>query len=346
MHEIGINVTGLNPHHGTTRNPYNTDHFTGGSSSGSAAAVAAGLVPIAIGADGGGSIRIPASLCGIVGLKCTFGRVSEFGAFPLDWSIAHIGPLAGSATDAALAYALIAGPDPQDPISLHQPLPSLHGWADLNLKGLKLGMYRSWFTHADSEVVAACEAMLKHYESMGCEIVDVIIPNLEANRVAHSVTILSEMTQAMNATYDKHHHEHGLDVRVNLAFARRFRATDYITAQRVRTRMMNHFAAAFRQADVILTPSTGIAAPPIKSGALPHGESDLSTTVEIMRFVTAANMTGLPAISFPVGYTQKGLPIGLQVMGKAWDEKTLLRLALAAEQVIERKKPQVHYGIL
>ncbi|MCL4274474.1 MAG: amidase [Anaerolineales bacterium] len=346
MHEIGINVFGLNPHHGTTRNPYNSDHFTGGSSSGSATAVAAGLVPIAIGADAGGSIRIPASFCGLVGLKATFGRISEHGAFPLDWSIAHIGPLAWSAADAALTYALISGPDPKDPASLHQPLPSLKGWDDLNFKGLKLGVYWDWFRHADAEIVAACEAMLKEYEKMGCEIVEIVIPNLEANRVAHSVTILTEMAQAMHATYDEHHKEHALDVRINLAMARQLSATDYIAAQRVRTRMMNHFNNVFQQVDMILTPSTGIAAPEIKKGALPDGESDLTTTVEIMRFVTAANFTGLPAISFPVGYTQKGLPIGMQVMGRAWDEVNLLRMALVAEQVVERREPQINYKVL
>lgn len=346
MHEIGINVFGLNPHHGTTRNPYNPDHFTGGSSSGSATAVAAGLIPIAIGADAGGSIRIPASFCGLVGLKATFGRISEHGAFPLDWSVAHIGPLAWSAVDAALTYALIAGPDLKDPASLHQPLPSLKGWDDLNLKGLKLGVYWDWFRHAGAEIVAACEAMLKEYEKMGCEIVEIVIPNLEANRVAHSVTILAEMAQAMHATYDEHHKEHALDVRINLAMARQLAGTDYVTAQRVRTRMMNHFRDAFQKVDMILTPSTGIAAPEIKRGALPDGESDLTTTVEIMRFVTAANFTGLPAISFPVGYTQKGLPIGMQVMGRAWDEVNLLRMALAAEQVVERKEPHINYKVL
>lgn len=346
MHEIGINVTGLNPHHGTTRNPYNPNHFTGGSSSGSATAVAAGLVPIAIGADGGGSIRIPASFCGLVGLKATFARVSEHGAYPLDWSVAHIGPLAGSAADAALTYALIAGPDPKDPTSLHQPLPSLKGWDNTNLKGLKLGVYWSWFRHADAEVVAACEAMLKEYEKMGCKIVEIVIPDLEANRIAHSVTITSEMAQAMNETYDEHHKEHGLDVRVNLALASQFTATDYLTSQRIRTRMIDHFKNAFQQVDMILTPTTGIAAPEIKKGALPDGESDLTTTIEIMRFATAANMTGLPAISFPVGYTQKGLPIGMQVMGKAWDEADLLRMALAAEQVVEHRQPQVYFKTL
>ena len=346
MHEIGINVTGLNPHHGTTRNPYDVNHFSGGSSSGPAAAVAAGLVPVAIGADGGGSIRIPASFCGLVGLKATFGRVSEHGAYPLDWSIAHVGPLAFSAADAALTYAVIAGPDPKDPTSLHQPLPALKGWDDLNLKGLNLGVYWEWFRHADAEVVAACDAMLREYKKMGCRIVEIVIPNLEANRVAHSVTITSEMAQAMQATYDEHHREHGLDVRINLALARQFTATDYVTAQRIRTRMMRHFQNAFRQADMILTPTAGIAAPEIKKGALPDGESDLTTTIEIMRFATAANMTGFPAITFPVGYTQKGLPIGLQVIGRAWDEANLLRMALAAEQVVERKRPQVYYQIL
>ncbi len=346
MHEIGINVTGLNPVHGTTRNPYNPNHFTGGSSSGSATAVAAGFVPVAIGADGGGSIRIPSAFCGLVGLKATFARVSEFGAAPLDWSVAHIGPIAGSASDAALTYALIAGPDPKDPTSLHQPLPSLEGWDNKNLKGLKLGIYWPWFRHADAETVAACEAMLKEYEKMGCEIVEIAIPDLEANRIAHSVTILTEMAQAMNATYDKHHKEHALDVRINLALARQFKATDYLISQRIRTRIINHFNNAFKLADVILTPTTGVTAPEIKKGALPDGESDLSTTIEIMRFATAANLTGLPAITFPVGYTQKGLPIGLQVMGKAWDESTLLRMALAAEQVVERKAPQVYFKIL
>lgn len=346
MHEIGINVTGLNPHHGTTRNPYNTDHYTGGSSSGSATAVAAGLVPVALGADGGGSIRIPASFCGLVGLKATFGRVSEHGAAPLDWSIAHLGPLAGSATDVALTYALIAGPDPKDPNSIHQPLPTLDGWDNMDLHGLKLGVYWPWFRHAEAEVVAACEAMLKQFESMGAQICEVVIPDLEANRIAHSVTIASEMSQAMETTYKEHHREHGLDVRVNLALARQFSATDYLLAQRIRTRMINHFNEAFKKVDMVITPTTGIAAPKINKSALPDGESDLTTTIEIMRFVTVANMTGFPAISFPAGYTKGGLPIGMQSIGRAWEESTLLRLALAAEKVVEKRAPQVHYKLL
>jgi Asp-tRNA(Asn)/Glu-tRNA(Gln) amidotransferase A subunit family amidase len=346
MHEIGIGVTGLNPHHGTSRNPYHPGHYTGGSSSGPATAVAAGLCPVAIGADGGGSIRIPSSFCGLVGLKPTFGRVSEFGAAPLTWSLAHLGPLAATATDAALGYAVLAGPDKRDPHSLHQPAPSLADWDAVELSDLTLGIYPPWFRHAASETVSACEMLLSELERMGAEVREIAIPGLEAGRVAHTVTIVAEMSQALEHTYDEHHREHGLDVRTNLTLARTFTARDYVKAQRVRTQMMEHFDAALQEVDAIITPTTGLPAPAIPDDALPDGESDLSTLVEIMRFATPANMTGLPAISFPAGYSDAGLPIGMQAIGRAWEEPTLLRLALAAERVIERRAPQVHYAVL
>ena len=346
MHEIGIGVTGLNPNTGTTRNPYNPDHFTGGSSSGPGTAVAAGLCPVAIGADGGGSIRIPASFCGTVGLKPTFGRISEHGAFPLCWSVAHLGPLAASATDTALAYAVMAGPDLKDPNSLHQPAPNLKGWDKLNMRSLRLGIFWPWFRHASDEVVSACEGMLKEFEKMGASLVEISIPELEAARVGHSVTILSEMYQSMSATYAEHHQDHGLDVRTNLALAGALSASDYVQAQRVRTRLIAGFNAAMENVDMILTPSTGLVAPAIPKDALPHGNSDLTTVIEIMRFATQANLTGLPAISFPVGYNPQGLPIGMQAIGRAWQEAGLLGLALVAEQVVERQKPALFYDLM
>ena len=346
MHEIGIGVTGLNPHLGTPRNPYAPDHFTGGSSSGPGAAVAAGLCPVALGADGGGSIRIPASFCGIVGIKPTFGRMSEHGAAPLCWSVAHVGPLAATATDAALAYAVMAGPDPRDPNSMHQPAPTLAGWDQLDLSGLSLGVYWPWFRHATADMVSGCEAMLHKFESMGAELREVVIPDLEAARVAHSITIAGEMAQALDHTYAEHHHQHGADVRINLALARAFTTMDYVQAQRVRTRLIANFARAFEQVDVILTPATGLTAPLIPKKALPEGESDLSTLIEIMRFATPANLTGLPTISFPVGYNDAKIPLGMQAIGRAWQEATLLRLALAAERVVDRKSPEVYYRIL
>lgn len=346
MHEIGIGMTGLNPHHGSVRNPYGCDRCSGGSSSGPAAAVAAGFCPVAIGADGGGSIRAPAAFCGVVGLKPTFGRVSEHGAAPVAWSVNHVGPLAATVTDAALAYAAIAGADPRDLLSCHQPPPTLAGWDRAGLSDLTLGVCTPWFRHATSEVVAACQAMLEEFKQLGATVREVAIPNLEAGRVAHLVTIAGEMSQVMDRTYAEHRRDHGLDVRLNLALARLFTTRDYIKAQQVRAQMMANLDRVLAEVDAILTPTTALAAPVLSPAALPEGESDLSTLTEIMRFTVPANLTGLPAISFPVGYNEACLPIGMQAMGRAWQEPTLLRLALAAEGVLERRPPEVFFPLL
>lgn len=345
MHEIGIGVTGLNPHYGCARNPYNVDHFTGGSSSGSAAAVAAGLCPVAIGADGGGSIRIPSAFCGVVGLKSTYGRVSEMGAAPLCWSVAHLGPLAATAEDAALAWAIMAGPDVHDTNTLRQPSPTLDGF-ELDVQGMTFGIYPPWFNHATPALVAVCEKMVKGFEQRGGRIVEIEIPELNEARIAHVVTITTEMMAAMERYYAKHRRDFGLDVQTNLALARAFTALDYVQAQRVRTRAMANFNRVLADVDAILTPTTGVTAPSIPLDALPNGESDLTTLTEIMRFVTPGNLTGLPAISFPAGYDAEGLPVGMQAIGRAWQETELLRIARVAGDIIERRAPQVHYALL
>jgi Asp-tRNA(Asn)/Glu-tRNA(Gln) amidotransferase A subunit family amidase len=304
------------------------------------------LCPVAIGADGGGSIRIPAAFCGVAGLKATFGRVSEYGAFPLCWSVAHVGPLAATATDCALAYAVIAGPDSNDPNSQHQPPVTLDGFGDADLRGLRLGVYWPWFNHATPDIVSACEAMLKTLENAGAQIREIEIPELEAGRIAHAVTILSEMANEMEKYRAGHGREHAPDVRINLAIGRACTSRDYLQAQRIRTRTMAHFANALKQVDGIVTPATAITAPPIRGDVMPDGESDLSVVTEAMRFIIPGNFTGLPAISFPAGYDSHGLPIGYQVMGKHWREHTLLRIARAAEATLTRKAPEVHYNIL
>ncbi|MFC1853736.1 amidase [candidate division CSSED10-310 bacterium] len=346
MHEIGIGVTGFNPHHGTPRNPYNPGHYTGGSSSGPAAAVAAGLCPVALGADGGGSIRIPAAFCGLVGLKATFGRVSEHGAAPLCWSVAHIGPIAVSARDAALTYAVLAGPDPADRHTVAQPPVHLTKFEDQNLKGLKLGIYRPWFQHATSSVVQTCDTMVQHLAELGATIVDIEIPDLEASRVAHVITIVSEMAASMDRFHRKHLSDYGADVRINLALGRQLTNRDYIHAQRMRTRAMASCQAVLQKVDVVMTPATGCPAPAIPADAFPDGESNLAVLSEIMRYATLANLVGYPAISFPAGYDEHNLPIGIQALGRPWDEHLLLRLAGCAEQYVQRKKPQIFYSLL
>jgi Asp-tRNA(Asn)/Glu-tRNA(Gln) amidotransferase A subunit family amidase len=344
MHEIGINPNGANAHHGTVRNPYDVRCDSGGSSSGSSAAVAAGLVPVAIGADGGGSIRIPAALCGIVGLKSTFGRVSEFGAAPLCWSVAHLGPLTASVEDTALTYGLVAGPDPRDPNTQVQPPVTLAGWNRADLHGVRLGVYRDWFEHAAPEVVQTCKAMLEQLKSAGAEVKEIAIPELDEIRIAHAVTILSEMAVCMKP-YRAQRKLMGAAVRLSLVLGEVFTASDYVQAQRVRTRALANFREVYRQVDVVITPATALAAQPIPQGGLPGGWSDLGTDTEMMRFIVPGNLVGLPAISFPVGYDGRNLPVGMQAMGRHWEEHLLLRVAYVAEQVMQRRTPERYYRI-
>jgi len=346
MHEIGMGVTGLNPNHGSARNPYDPTRATGGSSSGSAAAVAAGFGPMAVGADGGGSIRIPASLCGLVGLKATYGRVSEHGAAPLCWSVAHVGPIAATARDAALGYALMAGADPKDANTLGQPAVHLKDFESPSLAGVRLGVYRPWFEDARGEVVGACRTLLEGLVERGAQLVELEVPELGLLRTVHLVTIVSEMASSHLAYFERHASEYGLDTRLNLSLARQFQAFDYIHAQRLRVRLHRHFAQALSQCDVLMTPTTGCTAPVLALDALSTGESNLPLFYEIMRFAPAANLTGFPAVSMPAGYDGQGLPVGLQAMGRPWEEHLLLQMARVAEELVPRQRPAVYRSLV
>jgi len=345
MHEIGIGVTGFNRHHGTPRNPAAPRHYTGGSSSGSAAAVAAGLCPLALGADAGGSIRIPAGLCGLVGLKPTYGRVSSVGAAPLAWSVDHYGPIAGSVRDAALGYALLAGVDPRDPATGRQPRVTLDGLEEPRLDGLRLGVFSPWFDDADPAVVAVCRGLIDQLAARGARVVEVELPGLAAAALAHLVLVAGEMTAAMAAHDREHRRDFGLDVRTNLALGRSLTASDYVKAQRVRTRIMATFRSTLDMVDAVLSPTTGMTAPAIRDDVLPDGESDLTNLLALMRFAFPANLTGLPAITFPAGYAA-GLPVGMQAIGGPWSEHVLLHLARVAEPLVPRRRPEVCFDVL
>jgi Asp-tRNA(Asn)/Glu-tRNA(Gln) amidotransferase A subunit family amidase len=346
MHEIGLGTTGLNLHHGTVRNPYNPDRHSGGSSSGSAAVVAAGLCPAALGADGGGSIRVPSAFCGLVGLKPTYGRVSETGAFPIAPSLGHLGPIAATAIDAALLYAIIAGVDPEDTNTFSQPPITLPLLEDGHFSDLTLGIYHAWFNHAAPEVVRVCEGLLQQFEQAGIKIKEVHIPELEAMRLAHLVIIATEAAAALEYHYSEHRQDLSLEMRSNLAMAYTINAQDYQKAQRIRTRSIQHFKQVLEDVDAILTPVSGIQVPSIRKDALKDGEADMRALSEMLRFNTPANLTGLPAISFPAGYDFDGLPVGMQAITAPWREDLLLELAFYAEKLVDRKVPAIHYKIL
>lgn len=346
MHELGIGVTGLNPHHGVVRNPWDASRHTGGSSSGSAASVAAGLCPLALAADGGGSIRIPAALCGVVGLKPTFSRVSEHGAAPLCWTVGHLGPIGVTVRDAALGYAILAGPDPLDPATAGQPAPDLNAIERLDLTGVRLGVCTPWFEDATPDVVARCKDVLTVLKEAGATVHEVSMDTIDAVRLAHLVTIASEMCASQLPHDGEHRRDYGLDVRINFAVARSFGAADYAHAQRIRRAGYEEFMRVLSDVDAIITPTTGCTAPPINEAALPNGESNLVLLSEIMRFAAQANLLGLPAISLPAGLDSQGLPVGFQAMGRPWSEALLLRIAHVAEQRIALPRPPTFFDLL
>lgn len=354
MHEIGIGTTGHNAHHGAPRNPYNTAHYTGGSSSGSAVAVASGLTPIALGCDGGGSIRIPSALCGLVGLKPTFARIPMEN--DLDPSVGHVGPMAVDAASAALMYMAMAGGDESNSHSLKQPLPNINRFDDItDLSDVKIGVFWDLFEMASPDVVAANKHMLDKFVGRGAKIVNVTIPHLFTLQKAHTITILSEMARAMDPHFMHHEHEFASETRINLALARALSGRDVMAAAKVRGFFMDVMKQVFEDVDVLATPTTAITAPPIPADAVEKGESNLLNTARLMRFSGLANFVGTPSISFPIGQTSitsdsentrgvgEGLPIGMQLTGRWWEEHTLLRLAHASEHLTTPLGQPMHH---
>ncbi|KAK9018874.1 hypothetical protein V6N11_033920 [Hibiscus sabdariffa] len=339
MHEFGMGTTGNNPNYGTTRNPHAHERYTGGSSSGPAAIVASGLCSAALGTDGGGSIRIPSSLCGVVGLKTTYGRTNMGGS------------LCGSGT----VYAAILGSSPEDRISLKPSPPCLPVLSSLEnskiLGSLRLGKYTEWFNDVHStDISDVSEDVLNLLsKSHGCKTIEIVIPEIHEMRTAHLVSIGSESLCSLNPDLeDGKGVKLTYDTRANMALFRTFTASDYVAGQCLRRRIMHYHMEIFKKVDVIVTPTTGMTAPKIPASSLENGESNMQITGYLMRFIIAGNLLGLPALTVPVGYDKQGLPIGLQLIGRPWGEATILRLASAIEELCakSRKKPASFYDIL
>ncbi|PIA51883.1 hypothetical protein AQUCO_01000037v1 [Aquilegia coerulea] len=355
MHELGLGTTGNNPNYGTTRNPHALERYTGGSSSGPAAIVAAGLCSAALGTDGGGSVRIPSSLCGVVGLKTTYGRTDMEGSLCDCGTVEIIGPIAATVEDVMLVYATILGPSPSDEYILNPSTPCLPNLSSYNssndLLSLRLGKYTEWFNDVYStDISDRCENVLSMLsKNHGCKTIEVVIPELHEMRTSHIVAIGSESACSLfpdyiagNAAKLTH------DTRINLALFRAFSASDYVAAARLRRRIMYYHMEIFKNVDIIVTPTTGMTAPIIPPSSLQFGETNLQDSGYLMRFIITANLLGLPAITVPVGHDKQGLPIGLQLIGRPWAEATILRLASAVEElcVDSRKRPSTFYDVL
>ncbi|KAF8066373.1 hypothetical protein HT031_002697 [Scenedesmus sp. PABB004] len=362
LNEFGCLAHGCNAHAGSTRNPHDGSRLAGGSSAGSCAAVAAGLVPVAIGTDGGGSCRIPASYCGVVGLKPTLGRLADdHAAHGGRTSLIVSGPIAGSVADAALLYALMAnvgygdggdggdGGAPRRALGLPRALLPLRPGAAVNgervmeglrpLEGLRLGVMREWADDCAPGVRDVVRAALAALEGAGAAVVEVAIPELDLAAVAHLVTWAKEV-QADGAAQGwlrdwALRRQLNCDTRLFVASGAALTDADYAQAQRIRTRVLRHFEAAFEACDVIVTPATPHVAPRMPREADTTGVYDPPANLAACRFTQAANLTGLPGLVVPAG-RQAGvaMPVGLQLMGRPWAESTLLRTAAALEQAL------------
>lgn len=344
MQEMGFGILGSNPNHlnGTPRNPYNTNCYAGGSSTGSAIAVAAGFCPISIGCDGGGSVRVPAALCGVVGLKPTYARLTSHGCIPTAFTVSHMGTLCSSVTDTAILYNIIAHPDHNYPLTLNQPQLTLRNISNMMLNDITIGIYDEWFEDADTSVVLKCKEAVKTLEALGANVVNIKIPELEEVRVGHMISIASEICSIMAADVDEHFNDYNLETLLVAIGGYSTTGVQYVTAQKQRTRAIESLKKIFKQVDCIVTPASGCVAPKIPEEAVTKGEGDATTSGILMKYAPLGNFTGIPGVVVPVGYDKEGLPISLQIMGRWWEEHVILRVAYAVENGIEYKPPVVH----
>lgn len=338
-HEIALGVTNNNPHFGPCRNPWDITRTPGGSSGGSAVAVASGMALAALGTDTGGSIRIPAALCGVVGLKPTYGRVSLRGILPLSWNLDHAGPITRTVEDAALMLQVMGGFDEQDPASV-KTLPGdyLSHMTD-GMKDRRIMLAAGDFIEeADPEVLQAVRAAARVFEELlGASLVEVNMDFLKEAAQANAV-----MTQADGAAFHRerlkqHPDWFGADVRERLELGASFTSGDYSLARRTQAETRRRLENLFDEYDSLLLPATPITAP------LLEGENALERARILTRYTAPFNLSGMPALTVPCGFDSQGLPIGLQIVSRAWNESGVLRAGYAYQQKTEwhHKRPEI-----
>lgn len=344
LHEFAFGPTGINPNFGTARNPWNTDMVCGGSSSGAGCAVAASLAAGALGTDTGGSIRIPAALCGVVGLKQTHGLASRHGIYPLVGDFDHGGPITRSVADAALILRAIAGEDPRDPSTRLAVPDDYSATLGQDVRGVRVGVpMRFFFDDLHPDVDAAVRTAIAVLTDLGAEIVEIDLPFVdEATKVWNTIALPEVYT-----LHERHLREQGdvlsPDVRARAELGRDKTALELIKARWARDRIKREMAALLGEVDVLVTPSAPIPAVPVDTGTIRVGASDVDGATALGRFTRLAALTGQAAISVPCGLTSDRLPVGLQLIGGWFAEADLLRLAHAYEQAApwrEQRPPE------
>lgn len=338
-HEIALGVTNNNPHFGACKNPWDITRTPGGSSGGSAVAVSTGMAIAAVGTDTGGSIRIPAALCGVVGLKPTYGRVSLRGILPLSWNLDHAGPITRKVEDAALMLQVMGGYDEQDPTCV-KTLPgdySSHLMDSMVERKVALAVGSFIEEVTDPEILEAVRKAAKVLEEQG-----VIVTELNVDFLREAAQANALMTQADGAAFHRERmKEHpdwfGADVRQRLETGAAFTSSEYALARRTQVEIRRRCELLFDQFDVLILPTTPIAAPVLE------GENAVERARQLTRFTSPFNLTGLPALTVPCGFTSENLPIGLQIVSRPWNESGVLRAGYAYQQATSwhKMKPKI-----
>lgn len=329
MHEIALGLTTVNPHYGACCNPWAPDRIVGGSSGGSAAALAARLCLGALGSDTGGSIRVPAALCGIVGLKPTYGRVSVRGVIPLSWNLDHVGPMARQVRDAALLLQIIAGYDPLDPYSANVPVADYLADIEAGIRGRRVALAEGeYFSVTDPHVDAAVRRAASVMEDLGAHVEPVELPELYGAALANGRMTTADAAVFHFERLSDRPEKFGADVRRRLQAGAELSLKEYIEARRTQAEARRRFVRLFEKYDLLILPTTPVAAPPIE------GPDAIELARLLTRYTAPFNLTGLPALSLPCGFTPAGLPIGLQMVAAPWAEADLLRAAHAYEGAV------------
>ncbi|MGO9643535.1 MAG: amidase [Candidatus Bathyarchaeia archaeon] len=310
-----------------TRNPWNLDHIPGGSSGGSAAAIAASSAIVTTGSDTGGSIRIPAAFCGVVGLKPTYTRVSRAGVFPESWSLDHVGPISRRVADAALMLSVMAGYDELDPTSSTLPVPDYTQQITNGIAGLRVGVPNNYFfENCHDEVADAVQEAIDVMRGLGCKTVNFDFPHLPEIMAAYTTLDSCEASAYHQKEIAERAADFQPDVRLLLEQGLFIPATYYIQALRVRAMVYPAIASLFKNFDAIITPSEPMVAPKIGQRIIRFGTFEETLDGAEVRYLAPFNLTGLPALSIPCGFSHGNLPIGMQIIGRGFDESTVLRI--------------------
>jgi aspartyl-tRNA(Asn)/glutamyl-tRNA(Gln) amidotransferase subunit A len=347
MVEFAMGATGLNPHYGNTPNPWNFERVPCGSSSGSGSAVATGLVVGALGSDTGGSIRMPAAVCGIVGLKPTYGRISRHGVLDLSWSCDHVGPMTRTVGDCAYMMNALAGYDPLDPASSREPVPDftaglgrgLDGAPSGHGRGVRLGVPEHYFfDDVDREVGGAVRKAIDLMERNGARVVSVPMPWAGVGRAINMRVVMPEAVAVHERWISERPQDYSPEVRARLLADMTTPAVDYIRAQRARRWFCEQMTEAMRNVDVLITPTVPVQTPTIKGCTALPGENEGREGGRLAIFTGVFNTTGQPSMSVPCGFTKDGMPIGMMITGKPFDEVNVLRVGDAYESLTEWHK--------